>query len=404
MTVATREPIWTRAFSLLCSVVFLAFVQYSMLSVVIPLYVVHLGGTPLTAGLVLLVYSLPSIFLRPFIGYWADGWSVAAVLTIGLVLMGVSGIWYIVPALSVVFIASLARGLGWAAFMTGGYTAVAHVAPNSRRGEISGYYNSVMTSTTIFFPALGLWLLTAPLGGYGTVFVLTSLVTLLSAGVGLFGLRPALRQASQPREAGRQLSSLWAGLLLPGMLLATLLNLCSTLTQPALTSFLPLFAQQRGIGNIGWFYVLSGIVGLIVRPLLGRASDHGGRGVWILGGLLAQVAGFVLLVAFGTLGSILVSGILNAIGIALTSGATMALVMDVAGPGSRGTAMGAYSLSYQLGAGAGAVLAGELIGLSGYGAMFAGSLVILVLGVLVTLAVWPRLTGYRAAAPLAADR
>lgn len=395
MTIAARQPIWTRAFSLLCTAVFLAFVQYSMLSVVIPLYVVHLGGTPLLAGLVLLTYSLPSIFLRPFIGYWADGWSLAAVLTLGLLLMGASGFWYLVPAVSVVFLASAVRGLGWAAFMTGGYTTVAHIAPDTRRGEVSGYYNTVMTSTTIFFPALGLWLLKAPLGGYGSVFVLTSICALLSASVGYAGVRPALQRRTSKRVATRQAGSVWAGLLEPVVLLATLLNLCSTLTQPAVTSFLPLYAQHRGIGDIGWFYVLSGIVGLIVRPILGRASDRGGRGVWILVGLLAQAAGFSLIVIFGTLPIILVSGILNAIGIALTSGATMALAMDVANPESRGTAMGTYSLSYQLGAGAGAVLAGEMIDLAGYRGMFTGSLALLALGVLITVTVWPRLAGYQ---------
>jgi len=113
----------------------LACLHFEMLRVSIPLCVVRLGGTPLMAARVLLTRSLPSISLRPFIGYWADGWSLAAVLTLGLILMGVSGIWYLVPVISIVFIASVARGLGWAAFMTGGYTTVAHIAPDSRRGE-----------------------------------------------------------------------------------------------------------------------------------------------------------------------------------------------------------------------------------------------------------------------------
>ncbi|MGI8553365.1 MAG: MFS transporter [Dehalococcoidia bacterium] len=388
-----RVPIWTRAFRSVCSAVFLAFGQYAMLLVVIPLYVTHIGGSPFLAGLVLLTYSLPSFVLRPLIGYWADSWSVAGVLALGSLLMGLSGFFYLLPAMAILFLASAARGLGWAGFMTGGYTVVATIAPDSRRGEVSGYYNTVMGSATVLFPALGLWMLGTSFGGYHVVFVISSLFALLSAGVAFFWLAPALRSGTRLQHgSGRPAGGIAKALFDRGVLLATVLNLCSTLTQPAVTSFLPLYAHHQGISQIGWYFVLSGIAGLVIRPVVGRAADKTGRGVSILAGLIVQGAGFALIAAFGTLPAVLLGGILNAFGVAVVSGATMALAMDLADPARRGTAMGTYSLSYQVGAGLGAVLAGAVVSLSGYQAVYVGGVGVLAAGTLLTLVNWPKLT------------
>ncbi len=393
MVTAARPPIWTRAYVLLCSSVFLGIAQYSMLLVIIPLYVVYLGGSAFIAGVVLLTFSLPSFSLRPFVGLWADRWSAIGVLVAGGLLIAASNLLYAVPAFWAVFAASAARGLGWAGLMTGGYTVLAHLAPVQRRGEAAGYYSSITGAASIAFPAVALWLLAAPhLGGYNSVFVAAALFALFSATIGVIGVRPRVDlPRTESSSSGLPATAAAAGLIDRGVLMATLINATVMLAQPALTAFLPLYARQLGIGSVGAFYVVAGVSDLLSRPLFGAASDRAGRGYSIVPGILAQMLGIGLIVLHPGLPAILACGVLTGAGSAVSSASAMALGMDLADPNRRGSAMATFSLSYQVGAGVGAVLAGGIATLIGYPGMYVASIVILACGLVVTLANWPKL-------------
>ena len=393
MTEADRTPLWTRAYLLLCSAVFIASAHFALLFVAIPLYVTEIGGSASLAGLVLLTFSVPSFTLRPLIGYWADTWNALGVLIAGALLIGLSGLAYLIPAILVLFIASAVRGLGWAGLMTGGYTVLAYTIPQTRRGEASGYYTSITGSASILFPALALWLLDASSHGFSIIFLLAGAFGLVSAGIGLFGLRPLVRitPVSTAQEgAGKQ--SMWAALLDRSVLLATAVNFSMMLAQPGISAFLPLYAREQGIGNIAYFYVVSGVIGLAIRPLLGRTVDRVGRGYTIGAGLLAQIAGVVLIMTAGSLPMILVGGVLNAAGMAVGSASAMALAMDLADPQRRGTSMATFSLSFQMGVGIGSALTGVLLDLSGFRSMYVASIVVLALGLLLILLNWSRLS------------
>lgn len=390
MAKTARPPIWTVPYTLLCSSVFLGLAQYSMLTVTLPLYVVHLGHTPFLAGIVLLTFSLPSFTFRPFIGFWADSWSAIGVLSLGALLIAASTTLYTLPAFWAVFVASAARGLGWAGLMTGGYTVLAHLAPAARRGEAAGYYSSVTNAASIGFPAVALWLLAAPHGGYNAVFLTAALFTLLSALIGFLGVRPRIEITRVPSSApGRPAT---AALIDRGVLLATAINATVMLAQPALTAFLPLYARQMGINGVAFFYVVAGVSDLLSRPLFGRAGDRLGRGYTIVPGLLAQILGVTLIIIWPGLPSIILCGALNGMGSAVTSASAMALGMDLADPRRRGAAMATFSLSFQVGAGLGAVLAGSLVTIAGYRSMYLSSIGLLVCGIGLAFANWRKLS------------
>jgi hypothetical protein len=57
MTATESEPLWTRAFVLLCAVQFLGYAQHFVLQPTIPIYVTHLGASPLVVGLVMASFA-----------------------------------------------------------------------------------------------------------------------------------------------------------------------------------------------------------------------------------------------------------------------------------------------------------------------------------------------------------
>ncbi len=357
---------------------FLGYANQWVVTPIIPLYVDSHGGSAFIAGLALLAFAIPSVVVRPFAGRLSDRWNAAGVLALGLVLMALGSALLLLPLLWILFIGNVVRGVGWAGLNTGGYTRLASAAPADRRGEAAGYYTSATAAASMIFPAIALWLLQGS-ASYDEVFVLSIVISL----VGLpFAL--ALARGPDRNDKPRDLpgaSGASAQLLDRGVLIATGLNLCSTLAMPSVMAFLPLYARSLGIEHIGLFYVIAGVTSIIVRPLLGKWSDGMGRAPAIAMGLAAQFVGISLIVLAEGIGVILAGGVFVALGSAMTGAATTALAMDLANPQSRGHAMATFSISFQIGAGAGAIVSGALADLVGLRGMYVGSLVITALGI-----------------------
>lgn len=388
------EPasLFNKRFLLLCLAMFLAYANQWLMTPIIPLFVQDAGGSAFLAGLVLLAFAVPSFVARPFVGHVADRWSAVGVLACGLSALAAGSLMFLFPFLAIAFAGAVVRGLGWAGANIGGYTTLAAAAPAERRGESAGYYTSIMTSVTIAFPALALWI-AAGYGGFRAVFLLSAAMALLGLPAA-YALARELGSATKAAPAADRPESL----IDRGVLLATGLNLCSTLAAPSVMAFLPLYARSLGIANVGLFYVLAGITSVVVRPLLGKKSDSMGRGPAIALGLGAQLAGLALIVAAQALPLILVGGVFVALGWSMIGATTTALAMDLTDPRSRGRGMATFSLSFQLGAGVGAIIAGALADLVGLRGMYAGSIAITLAGFGLLAAAWkllPRPEGGR---------
>jgi MFS family permease len=363
----------------------LGFAHQAVLTPTVPLYVDDKGGSALLAGLALLSFSVPSVIVRPWLGRFSDTVNPAGVLAVGLLLLVAGGLIFLVPYLAMVFIASMVRGLGWAGLNTGGYTVLATASPSSRRGEASGYYTGFQASASVAFPAIAIWLIDGP--GFESAFLLSAALALIGVpfalGLGESHERPQPHPASATGAVGSS-----TGLFETGVLLATALNLCSTLAGPAVTAFLPLFAKDLGIGGIGFFYVVAGLTSIVIRPLLGQKSDSIGRGPSIALALISQLIGFSIILVSSTLPLIILGGVFVTLGTAMNSSASTALAMDLASPQSRGKSMATFSISFQLGAGIGALLAGALVDTVGFRGMFGGAIVISLLGLVLLAAIW----------------
>ncbi|MGH7766732.1 MAG: MFS transporter, partial [Candidatus Binatia bacterium] len=198
MTTPRSDSIWNQTFALLCLVQLLGYAHNALLTPAIPLYVTYLGGSPFMVGLALAAFATTSVLLRPLIGHSADTWSETGVLASGCLLLGASLLLFFIPFAEVVMAANATRGIGWAALNTGGYALLARIAPVMRRAEVSGYYSGVQASASIFFPAVALWLIDAPLGGFGVVMALSAA---LAAAGGITSLLLGRRPSSGASKA-----------------------------------------------------------------------------------------------------------------------------------------------------------------------------------------------------------
>jgi MFS family permease len=386
--VADKSPVlWTPTFALICGAQFFGSAQHALLQPTFPLYITALGGTPFQVGLVLACFAVTSVTFRPLIGGWADQWSEAGVSVWGLALLSVAVLICFIPRPEVTMVANALRGIGWAAMSAAGYSMLALNAPPHRRGEASGYYSGVQASGTILFPAVALWLIDAPFGGFQVVFTTAVILAAVGAGISAILVRRAPKKVHA--HAGAELGSWWKEILNVldrEIILASVLSFSSHVTFPAVASFLVLYARELGIDKIGWFYVASGATSILSRPLLGKVSDNIGRGRALLACFVLQTLSLIILAHAAGLITLIVAGALYMIGLAMSSSTTLAIAMEQAKPERRGRAMATFSIALPLSNGVGALICGSLVQWVGFFWMYLGVATFAAAGLLVTVA------------------
>ena len=389
MTTEKPESIWTRAFAFLCLAEFLGYAQHFILQPTFPLYITQLGGSPFHVGLVIASFGVTSVMSRPIIGYWADRWSVTGVMILGLFLQTLSISLCFVPFVGALMFANGLRGIGWSGMNTGGYTLLATSAPPTRRGEASGYYGGVQSSATILFPAVALWILNAPSGGFGATFLLAMTLVLLGAGAAIALSRevpraPGTIVAGSPETWWREILSVFdRNIVLAAALLVTL-----HVSLPCFTSFVVLYARQLSIDHFGWYFVVTGITSMLARPLLGRLSDKIGAGRSLIVAFTLESAALLLMPFVSNLTGVMLGGALYFMGSAIGGTRILALAMERAPAERRGRAMASFSVAFPLSNGTGALLSGLVVDLAGYDWMYITAAVPCAVGVTLTAQNW----------------
>ncbi|HEY2922377.1 MAG TPA: MFS transporter [Candidatus Binatia bacterium] len=388
------ESIWTRTFMLLCGAQFLGYAQHSVLTPILPLYVTQqLGGSPFVVGMVLACFAATSVIVRPLVGHWADRWSETGVMISGLLFQGASIFLCFIPFVGMTMLANGLRGIGWGGLNTGGYSLLAHIAPESRRGEASGLYSGVQSASSILFPAFALWLLHASFGGFGVVFLVSAVFSW--AGAALGGMMALNVTHTARRDEAPELSRQWwreifhfieQDILLPSIMLCWL-----NISLPSITNFSVLYAGELGILNFGAFFVVVGVTSLLARPMLGRLSDIIGRDLSIATGFGLQLISLLMITTVSNLVGMIICGALYMLGNAIGSSTTLAIAVERADPRRRGKQMATFSIAYPLSYGVGSLLTGSAIEVGGYVGMFLVMTALQAAGLLFALIYAPRL-------------
>jgi MFS family permease len=386
----TRAPLWTRAYVFLLLAIFLCYMSQWVQWATLPLYVRDLGASVLIAGFVLAAFSVTGFGMRPVVGYWIDSWSHIGMLAVGTAILAVTGLLFTIPVLWVLFLGNLARGIGWASINTAGYTLLARVVPLQRRGEASAYYSVATNAATGLAPGAALWLIAPPVDSYVAVFVLSGSAALAATFVvRLLSAERAVRVEPGTKARGTRLQL--SSLVDQRVLLASFLLVCVSITSPATTAFVPLYARELGIENSGAYFAVSAVISILASIVLGRQFDRGSRGLWSLLGFGLSLMGLAFILWATGIEMLVLGGGVYALGFSILSTILLAVAIDRADPTRPGAAMATFSAAYQLGMGLGAPISGWLIETFGYGGMYLGTMITVGGGLLLTAINWTAL-------------
>ncbi|HWR44923.1 MFS transporter [Sporomusa sp.] len=363
--------LWSKNFILSCLANFFYFGSFYLLLPILPQYVDTLGGTPGQVGLVTGLYTMAAVLIRPYFGQLADRIGRKKVMMIGAGCFTLLFMLYgLVEAIYPLYVMRVAHGLAHAAFLAASAAYIADLAPPARRGEAMGVYGTSNVIAMALFPAWGTAVITRT-GDFNYLFGLSATV----AGAAFLCIL-LVKDLAVTNYGGRPASGFLAVSKRREVLVPALALFGGATTYGVIIAFLPLFAPQRGINDIGIFFTAFAASTIASRILIGKLSDRIGRQRVILPCMALVVVAVFMLAQLNSREMLIVTALLYGFGFGAFMPTLNALVVDYTPPKDRGIALGFFTAFMDLGITAGSVILGFVGEKLGYTAMFNSSAVV----------------------------
>ena len=364
--------LWTSDYVLGLLTAHFLFASYTSLYTMVPPYVLHRGGEEWEIGLVVGSFGIVSLLVRPFAGKWTYLLGAKRVAIAGSVIFAVASILY-VPALEVWAIVPvrMLQGVGMAMTPVATVSVVANLAPLRRRAEaLSNHGNSIALSA-LYSPVVGFWLISNH--GFELGFLYTAAC---AGGAAFFALwmSAARTRVAVSKDPGHK-----APLIAPGALFPTAVFVSYTLTTAPVSTFLPLIAETRGLGNPGLYFTINSLTTMATMLISGRAADRLGRPALIIPGLLS--AGTAMFVIMGAHHQVVFLGaaVFAGAGFGMIQPAMQSFTVDRVPPHQRSSALATLQSGWDIGGAGGALVLGPVAGVltaaSTFGIAGAGALI-----------------------------
>lgn len=367
------SPLWTRDFIITTLANLFLFTSFQMLIPTLPPYIENLGGDQFMVGLVVGIFTLFALLIRPFAGKATNDFGRKPVLLFGLLLfiLSVAG-YYWMSAAFLVLLLRIPQGIGWGITTTSLGTIIADIIPPQRRGEGMGYYGLSSNLAMALSPLFGIELMN--LFGFGYVFLVSTLLALISL------LLSTLIHSSRPNDVlpGRK-ENLWQSIVEKRALFPSLLVFFLGITYGGIVTFITLFGTEEKIANVGWFFLANAGMVMVVRPFAGKVFDKKGHPWVLLPGALFSIMGLILLSFTTSTMALVFAALCYGLGFGMIQPALQAWTINRVEPNKRGVATGTYFSGFDLGIGLGSILLGLLSSYTGYSMMYRLSSLMMVL-------------------------
>ncbi len=328
---------------------------------VLPRYVTGpLDSGDVAVGIVTGAFAITGLACRPIAGRFADARGRRPAVLVGAALSTIAAALYFVPAgVPILVVARLFLGAGEGLIYTAGSAWVVDLAPPERRGQIIGWYGLAIWGGLSIGPAIGELILHA--WGFDAVWAFALAAPLAGA---LIALR--IPESFRPRAEHTARGPLIAReALRPGLAFS-----CGTVGFAAISGFIVLMLESRGIENATFAFIAFAATVVGVRLLGGNLPDRfGGARCAAVAGLV-EAAGLATIAVAQSLPVAMLGALAMGGAFALLLPSLALLALEDVPIERRGATMGTLTAFFDLGVGVGAPLAGAVAAIAGYGAAF----------------------------------
>lgn len=359
--VKNNGGLWTKNFIIINAINLLIFFSFQMLLPTLPIYVKKLGGTNSVIGLVTGIFVVSSVIIRPISGLLLDKLGRKKVFLVGLLVFILSVFSYsLLPFISVILIIRFIHGFGWGAVSTASSTIASDNIPKERFGEGMGYFSLTSSLAMAIAPVIGLSLISKY--SFNVLFYVSTILAVLGF-ITTFKLK-------YKKIENKEQSKIKGSLYEKSSIYPSIIIFFVTVTYGALTSFLPLYAAEKGIQNIGMFFTVYAAALFISRPLFGKVIDKLGFDYTIIPGLICIIVAMGLLSKASNMHMFLITAFIYGIGFGATQSSLQ--TMSIAGvPSERlGAANATFLTAFDCGIGLGSIILGVVSSNVGYSEMY----------------------------------
>jgi MFS family permease len=306
-------------------------------------------------GLLLGVYDLAEIALKPIFGTLSDRVGTKPVMLGGLVGFAVASAAFVLAGQAQwLGAARFAQGAAAAAFSPAAGAALAALGGHKRTGQLFGGYGGAKSLGYLAGPLLGGLLVQA--GGYDLLFTFLAALaaTVALAALTLPTIHPAPRGRSTVLDLIRRVTR-------PAFLRPVTVLAVGTAALSAGVGYVPVLGARHSLTPLatGALVSLLAATAAVLQPWAGRAHDRGAlpRDT-SSNALLLAAAGFTIAIISPNLGGIATAAILIGAGVAISTPLAFAELAAAAPSGHLGQTMGAGEVGRELGDAGGPILVG----------------------------------------------
>ena len=345
----SRSPsIFSRGFIVLCLVNLLAFTAFFILIPVLPVYLLHdLHAGKTATGILLSLYVLTALLVRPFSGFIVDAFPRKPVFLICTLAFACVFPGYLCITGLVLFgVLRALHGIAFGMFNTSASTLVVDIVPPERLGTGIGIFSLTMALSMALGPMLGLLLYehAGPMVAFQTALGMAALCSVLGL------LVPATRAPKLSRPAGAPTESFAARLFLPKSGCAALSVACASFCYGLVLNYISVFVLERGLDiNAGFYFCVMAIGMIGTRMFTGRFIDSGKLLPVLLCGMLCILVASAVISLWPGLGGFFCSAAVMGLGIGVIMPASQTLFVDLARPDQRGTANSSFFIAWDSG-------------------------------------------------------
>lgn len=372
-----KEQIWTRAFTSLFITNFAVFVIFYGLVTTLPLYAIGvLGRTDEEAGLLMTIFLLSAIVVRPFTGKILDIMGKRKVLWIGLIFYFVCTVLYsFVEPFGALLVLRFAQGIWFSIITTAAISIAADTVPMTRRGAGIGYFNMSQNLAVVLGPMIALYII--QFYTFDLLFIVMSLLMLVGVLTSVMAPTGNIPEKSSSKNK-LKVSDLFEKRAIPVAILGSLI----AFSYASVLTYLSIYAQEKGLlAFASSFFLVYAAIMLLSRPLTGRIFDEMGPRFVIIPGLTFFIIGLVLLAYMNSLWMFLLAGGVVGLGYGAIVPSLQTLAVQSTSHERSGYATATFFTFFDLGIAIGSYVLGLVAIHYGYQSVYilAGGLVLLAL-------------------------
>lgn len=376
-TNTNKKAIWTKRFISLFFSNLTIFLTFYGLITTLPLFAINeLSRTDEEAGLLLSIFLLSAIIVRPFTGKLLDHFNKKKMLMTSLIIYTICTVLYMfIEPFGILLILRFFQGIWFSIATTATGSLAADIVPPERRGAGLGYFVMSTNLSIVLGPLVGLFVIQH--FSYDALFLTLSISLILGS---LSALSIKLKPEEQFKPTEKNLKFTWNDLFERKSMPIALVASVASFSYASILSFISIYAEQKGLLEFAtFFFAVYAAAMILSRPFTGRIFDMKGPSYIIIPGFIFFGGGLLLLSFVSSPFVFLLSGVLIGLGYGALVPSLQTKAVQDAGPHRSGYGTATFFTLFDFGMAIGSYVLGMIAASFGYEDLYLTAALVIVL-------------------------